>query len=119
MKNAFSVLTIIGFALLLVVLPSVAEDISKDDDMGIETPKSVEVGNKICPVSGEKIGSGGMEAATYEYQDKIYNLCCAACIEEFKKDPEKYIKKTEEQKEEIKEEPKRKSAVPEERDMQP
>ncbi|MDO8489261.1 MAG: YHS domain-containing protein [Candidatus Omnitrophota bacterium] len=58
--------------------------------------ESVNVGNKICPVSGEKVGEG-MEPATYEYQGKIYNFCCSACIPEFKKDPEKYIKKVNEE----------------------
>lgn len=58
--------------------------------------KAIEVGNKICPVSGEKINE--KLKATYEYKGKIYNFCCAACIEEFKKDPEKYIKKIEEEK---------------------
>ncbi|MBF0494670.1 MAG: YHS domain-containing protein [Candidatus Omnitrophica bacterium] len=29
---------------------------------------------------------------TYEYNGKIYNFCCPMCVEEFKKDPVKYIK---------------------------
>jgi YHS domain-containing protein len=36
--------------------------------------------------------------ATYEYKGKVYNFCCQMCIEEFKKDPQKYIKKVEEEK---------------------
>jgi len=59
--------------------------------------KSQNVGNKICPVSGEKIGQGGMQGATFEYESKVYNLCCPACIEEFEKDPQKYIQKTNEE----------------------
>ncbi len=56
-------------------------------------PAAINVGNKICPVSGEKIGEGNsVDAATFEYQGKIYNFCCAACIEEFKQNPDKYIK---------------------------
>lgn len=55
----------------------------------------VNVGNKICPVSGEKIDE--KFKATYEYQGKVYNFCCPMCIDEFKKDPEKYIKKVEEE----------------------
>ena len=58
--------------------------------------EAVYVSNKICPVSGEEVGQG-MEPATYEYEGKIYNFCCAGCIDEFKKDPEKYIKKVEEE----------------------
>lgn len=58
---------------------------------------SVNVGNKVCPVSGEKVGKSGMDPVTYEYKGKIYNFCCAMCIDEFKKDPEKYIKKVDEE----------------------
>lgn len=58
----------------------------------------VNAGNKICPVSGMQIGGeGGMAPATYEYEGKIYNFCCAGCIAEFKKDPQKYMKKVEEE----------------------
>ncbi|RJP29840.1 MAG: YHS domain-containing protein [Candidatus Omnitrophota bacterium] len=60
-----------------------------------EQSKAENVGNKICPVSGEKIIEEFK--ATYEYKGKIYNFCCASCVEEFKKDPEKYIKKIEEE----------------------
>jgi YHS domain-containing protein len=57
--------------------------------------KSQDVGNKICPVTGEKIDD--KSKASYEYQGKIYNFCCAMCIDVFKKDPQKYIKKVEEE----------------------
>ena len=55
--------------------------------------KAVAVGNKVCPVLNEKINE--KMKATYEYEGKIYNFCCAMCIDEFKKDPELYIKKIE------------------------
>lgn len=51
----------------------------------------VNAGNKICPVTGEAVTEGSK--ATYEYKGKVYNLCCAMCINEFKKDPEKYAAK--------------------------
>ena len=54
--------------------------------------KAVDVGNKICPVSGMKIGSMG-KAVQYTHEGNIYNFCCAGCIGEFKTDPEKYIEK--------------------------
>ncbi|GEM_PF-2256234 len=58
-----------------------------------EVVKAVEVGNKICPVSGEKIEPSKMgDPVTYEYNGKIYNLCCGMCVKDFKKDPEKYSK---------------------------
>lgn len=55
--------------------------------------KAVIVGNKTCPVSGEKIEEGS--AVTYEYKGKVYSFCCEGCVEEFKKDPERYIQKME------------------------
>lgn len=51
------------------------------------------VDNKICPVRGEAIDEGSK--ATFEYKGKIYNFCCEACIEPFKKDPKKYIRNME------------------------
>jgi len=59
------------------------------------TKESVNAGNKVCPVSGERIDE--KTKAAYEYEGKIYNFCCAECIDEFKKDPEKYIKKAEQE----------------------
>lgn len=46
---------------------------------------------EACPVSGEPIM--GNSKITYEYKGKTYRFCCPECIEEFKKDPEKYINK--------------------------
>jgi len=63
-----------------------------EQHMGSE---AVNIGNKICLVSGEKINQD--LKATYEYEGKIYNFCCAACIDEFKKYPGKYIKKVKEE----------------------
>jgi len=54
------------------------------------------VGNKICPVMGNQIVENAK--VTYEYEGKVYNFCCKGCIEEFKKDPAKYIKIIEEEK---------------------
>lgn len=51
------------------------------------------VGNKTCPVSGERLEEGS--SVTYEYKGKVYNFCCQRCVEEFKKDPERYIKEME------------------------
>ena len=40
-----------------------------------------------------KVGEGFKPSPTYEYEGKIYNFCCAGCIDEFKKEPQKYIDK--------------------------
>lgn len=55
------------------------------------TTGAVEVGNKICPVSGKEIVMENK--GTVEYNGKIYNLCCSMCKKDFLKEPEKYIEK--------------------------
>ncbi len=57
----------------------------------LQNVQAVEVGNKVCPVSGEKVGQMG-DIVKYEYNGKIYNLCCPMCKKDFSKDPEKYRK---------------------------
>lgn len=49
---------------------------------------SIKVGNRICPVSNEWIPEG--EEIKYEYEGKIYNLCCKMCAKDFKKNPIKF-----------------------------
>lgn len=63
----------------------------KHDEMHHQMKESLgDVG--ICPVSGEK-ASGDY---SYIYKGKTYYFCCPNCIEEFKKDPEKYISRMKE-----------------------
>lgn len=61
--------------------PAASEQVNEDRN----------VGNKYCPVTGEKIDD--KTKATYEYKGRTYNFCCSGCIDEFKKDPEKYIER--------------------------
>ena len=60
------------------------------------TAQAQNVGNKICPVMGNPIAED--PKVTYEYEGKIYNFCCEACIVEFKANPAKYIKIIEQEK---------------------
>ncbi len=63
---------------------------------GTDSTKAVEVGNKICPVSGDKVpapgekGTMGDNPIKVAYKGKIYNLCCPMCTKDFKKNPKKY-----------------------------
>jgi YHS domain-containing protein len=57
----------------------------------VATP--VNVGNKFCPVTGEKVSGSD----TVEYQGKVYNLCCAMCKDTVLADPAKYIARVEEE----------------------
>jgi cytochrome c oxidase subunit 2 len=59
--------------------------------VGSETSSAIEASNKVCPVSGQKVGEMG-PAVKVEHNGKIYNLCCSGCVEMFKADPDKYIK---------------------------
>lgn len=61
--------------------------------MAFAAEEVVEYGNTLCPISGEKIVKG--EEIKYEYEGVNYNLCCKMCNKDFEKDPEKYIKKME------------------------
>lgn len=51
---------------------------------------SLPVNNKLCPVTGEAIGSMG-EAPVVVYKGKVVTLCCKGCIKTFAKDPAKYL----------------------------
>ena len=68
---------------------------NKSTDTRVATDEDMKnlpnVGNKLCPVSGNPIDDGSMgEAVKYVYNGKIYNLCCQMCVKDFKKSPEKY-----------------------------
>ncbi|MDD5246027.1 MAG: YHS domain-containing protein [Candidatus Omnitrophica bacterium] len=96
------ILAVFLFAFPLILTSSGFSQYITEDTVQASLPE--EMGNTICPVSGEKIDP--QTKATYEYQGRIINFCCPVCVEEFKKDPEKYIKKIDE---ELKSEPKDKS----------
>ena len=53
----------------------------------------VEVGNKYCPVSGDKVSGKHF----VDYQGKRYGLCCEMCKKKFLKNPEKFIAEMKEQ----------------------
>lgn len=86
------------FTLILLFISGIAyakdyETKTEQANITEQVKKAEAVGNKICPVSGEKIDE--KTKVTYEYKGKIYNFCCPMCAEEFKKDPEKYIEELE------------------------
>ncbi|HLD87703.1 MAG TPA: TRASH domain-containing protein [Candidatus Omnitrophota bacterium] len=69
-----------------------AEPASDAAVIAVPVAAPVEVGNKICPVSGEKIvkSTDMGEPVQIDHNGKIYGLCCPMCIKDFKKDPDKY-----------------------------
>jgi len=75
---------------VVLILGSSKISLAGISEPNIYSGNSINVGNKICPVSGEKIEE--KMKATYEYNGKVYNFCCEGCIKEFKKNAGKYIK---------------------------
>ena len=47
---------------------------------------------KVCPVSGEKLGSMGTPFE-FTYKGQKIKLCCDGCKDDFDKDPQKYLAK--------------------------
>jgi YHS domain-containing protein len=59
-------------------------------DTKSEKAPSTQPINKFCAVEQDnKIDAKG---GTYVYKDKVIGFCCPDCVDEFKKDPEKYMK---------------------------
>jgi len=86
MKKLFAGVMIVGLMFSPLVVR--AEEMAGMNHEGTETQ---EVANKMCPVSGEKIGEMG-KAVDVEYNGKKYHLCCSMCQKDFNKDPEKFSK---------------------------
>ena len=77
-----------------------AKEVTKDNTQGATQSAEVKVVksdvkaiNTTCPVSNEDID----DPVKVEYKGKTYALCCKTCLKKFQKDPEKYMKKMEEQ----------------------
>jgi hypothetical protein len=51
------------------------------------TTKPAPVSNKFCPIEPEH---GIDKDVTYVWNGRTYAFCCEGCIDEFKKNPEKY-----------------------------
>lgn len=47
---------------------------------------------KTCVVSGEKLGSMG-KSFVHTYEGREVQFCCKACLKDFNKDPQKFLKK--------------------------
>ena len=48
---------------------------------------------KTCLVSGEKFGGDMGKPVTLTYKGQEMKFCCNDCVKDFKKDPEKWMKK--------------------------
>ena len=50
---------------------------------------------KTCVVSGEKFGGDMGDPYVFTYQGREVKLCCKGCLDDFNKEPAKYVKKME------------------------
>jgi YHS domain-containing protein len=72
---------------------SMMEDVQKEME---PVPTPIGIGNKICPISGKPVEKMG-GPVEIEHNGKLYNLCCKMCAKDFQADPEKFMKKAEEE----------------------
>jgi YHS domain-containing protein len=84
------VIVVIMAVLILGVSAGLVQKANAQNMSQIQTAP-IEVGNKTCPVSGNKVGEMG-PPIKHEYNGKIYNLCCGMCPRTFDSDPAKYAK---------------------------
>lgn len=83
---------------LIVLLVSIFSFSAALAEEAVPTPPSANTAPNSypltnCVVSGDKLG-GPMGAPVVEhYQGEEVQFCCKDCIQDFKKDPEKYLKR--------------------------
>lgn len=99
MFKKYGLVVLVAVALFAVAGLAIAQEEAKTETVpvveAVAPVAAVNVGNKVCPVTGEKIAALGKD--TVEYQGKVYNLCCPACKEQFLADPAKYTAVVEEE----------------------
>lgn len=90
MKQTLMSLTVAGALFAAgVVLATDTPGTSMLADAPTTQPAAVDLGNTICPVSGEKVGDSKL---TVTYDGKIYHFCCDDCPKKFNQDPATYAK---------------------------
>lgn len=93
----------LGIVSILVVPKLWAEDMTSihmEHEQALQATAPAETaghiedaGNTICPVMGGQVDKN----INYAYEGKRYYFCCPMCVQAFKSDPQRYIKKLEEQ----------------------
>ncbi len=58
-----------------------------------DAPKPYPDSLKTCVVSGDKIGGDMGKPYVFTHEGQEVKLCCKDCMKDFKKDPEKFMKK--------------------------
>ncbi|MEZ6069220.1 MAG: hypothetical protein R3C10_02890 [Pirellulales bacterium] len=58
-----------------------------------EADQALARAQKICPVSGEPLGSMGAPLKVSDVAGRDVFVCCEGCVEDLKADPEKFLAK--------------------------
>lgn len=72
---------------------SIAESGASDAKSPTTQPTTRPYPLSTCLISGEKLGGDMGEPVIMQYEGRELRFCCKSCVKEFKKDPEKYLKK--------------------------
>lgn len=86
MKNMIRLVVVVVVAGLLISGAVYAASDTTASSAEQKKATVIDVGNKICPVTGDKVNGKDF----YEYKGKRYGLCCPMCPAIFASNPEKY-----------------------------
>ena len=102
MKSKFGVvIAVLSLGIYVLISPVYADEKGShkgsmmDGDITAEVTESgaINVGNAICPISGELIADvDDGKGVQIDHNGNIYNVCCKFCAKDFRKNPEKFIK---------------------------
>jgi YHS domain-containing protein len=93
MKRTKCLLIALLLAIWAAGTPALLADETQSGDKVKQTePKAKPYPLKICVVSGDKLGEMG-KPTLLVYKGQEMKFCCKDCIKDFKKDPDKYMKK--------------------------
>ena len=94
MRKFVAVTVVVGITSLAVLSGCSKEGETAGAPAGTKESTSTEqIAQKTCPVMGGAIN----EDIYLDYEGRRVYFCCPACVEAFKKEPEKYLGKLDEQ----------------------
>jgi YHS domain-containing protein len=87
-------LALVGASFIVAALSGFSQRpiAAKQPQQSVSAPASPSYPLSTCVVSGEKLGEMG-KPAVINYQGTEVRFCCAMCVDQFKKDPAKYLAK--------------------------
>ena len=91
--SAVKILTVSAVLLSVICLSMMGCKKEEQPETEPASATQTEIAQKTCPVMG-----GAIDPSIYvDHEGRRVYFCCPACVDKFKKDPEKYLKKLDEQ----------------------